>query len=300
MTTFQLILYLSCYLDSSQHVLSASISTAMFEPQTLIYAELLSNIRQISVIATLRSPANITTKATLSTDRHHISLHHDGTTTTLRLPGQVTSDAPLPRPTPGRIEISWRLPSSSQSSRASEENGQDIEVPWLATSIREDTELACRECRSTLVKSKSISVWKDLPSENWAEMMEFWHCHKPDDLPEQNGNRNGSNGHASHDHAHDESCSVDHNANRGYGANTKFLATAGTGFADITSFLLSTSDCNNVQVRELLIVLYIVIVVHISLGIKKATKPAPRFSVAWLPIQMPKMNSQLPYRASGS
>src|SRR5690606_5003164 len=39
----------------------------------------------------------------------------------------------------------------------------------------------CANCNATLVENGKVSAWKDLPSKNWAEMMDFWHCHKPDD-----------------------------------------------------------------------------------------------------------------------
>ncbi|KAF4989583.1 hypothetical protein FGRMN_9045 [Fusarium graminum] len=65
-----------------------------------------------------------------------------------------------------------------------------------------------------------------LPSENWAEMMEFWHCHKP------------------HDHEHQDPESL---ASKGYGANHAISAQQGTGFVDLTSFLFSEPDCRGLK-----------------------------------------------------
>jgi hypothetical protein len=82
-------------------------------------------------------------------------------------------------------------------------------------------------------------MWKDLPSENWAEMMDFWHCNKPD-IHEPNE----SSARESH---LDGAGSV---ASKGYGADTKFAARITVGFVDITTFLLTNSDCSNLQVRK--------------------------------------------------
>ncbi|KAF5682686.1 hypothetical protein FCIRC_4865 [Fusarium circinatum] len=85
---------------------------------------------------------------------------------------------------------------------------------------------ACRSCGSEFVAQNIINTWKDLPSENWAEMMEFWHCHKP------------------HDHDHQDPESL---ATKGYGANHAISAQQGVGFVDLTSFLFSESDCRGLQ-----------------------------------------------------
>jgi len=75
-------------------------------------------------------------------------------------------------------------------------------------------------------------TWKDLPSENWAEMMDFWHCHKPTE-------------HESHAGHSDEETAT---ANKGYAANSKFTAQNKVGFVDLTTFLLDAKDCNNIRV----------------------------------------------------
>ncbi|KAF5022241.1 hypothetical protein F66182_5714 [Fusarium sp. NRRL 66182] len=82
------------------------------------------------------------------------------------------------------------------------------------------------DCGNEFVAQNTINTWKDLPSENWAEMMEFWHCHKP------------------HDHQHQDSESL---ATKGYGANHAISAQQGTGFVDLTSFLFQESDCSGLK-----------------------------------------------------
>lgn len=39
----------------------------------------------------------------------------------------------------------------------------------------------CSHCHKTLIQESQVQQLNDLPSESWAEMMDFWHCHKPSD-----------------------------------------------------------------------------------------------------------------------
>jgi hypothetical protein len=101
-------------------------------------------------------------------------------------------------------------------------------LPWNAVDMQAGSAIRCRKCDHAIVKEGVIGTWKDLPSENWAEMMEFWHCHKP------------------HDHG---STDDEHLTKRGYGASNAISAQPGVGFVDITSFMFAESDCNSLSVR---------------------------------------------------
>ncbi|KAK6583659.1 hypothetical protein PZA11_003389 [Diplocarpon coronariae] len=206
----------------------------------LIYAELLSNIRQISVIVALHAPCDSATKVELSANGQQFLLQHKEQTTTLDLPGQAVSAFELQKPILGNKELSWRLPLAGQASRASIEDAQSNEVPWSAKDLSSDTEFSCRRCRAIIVERGTIRVWKDLPSENWAEMMDFWHCHKPD-VPASEGQANGSSCHVSHD-------AEKVAASKGYGASTKFVASPGIALIDASNFVLCSTDCKNVMI----------------------------------------------------
>jgi len=200
----------------------------------LIYAELLSNIRQISVILAMGTPCDAATKVELSGDGQQFVLSHGGEITTLTLPGRVASNAQLQKPALGSKESSWRLPLAGLPARPDEEVAQSNEAPWSASALEEDSEFLCRQCGAVIIGKGAIAFWKDMPSENWAEMMDFWACHKPD-VPE-------------HEQVHE----IGNNdttitTTKGYGANTKFTAIAGTAFVDITTFLLAASDCSNLE-----------------------------------------------------
>ncbi|KAI0904708.1 ubiquitin-conjugating enzyme E2-binding protein [Ustulina deusta] len=187
----------------------------------LIYAELLSNIRQVSVGCTLPTPVSTATQATVSADGQALTVTHDGYRETLQLPKTVAPFSQLPIKESGSTSLSWRLPLAAPPTgrilAASEES-----VPWSATDLDPGSAVVCRTCQSTIVDAGTLKVWKDLPSENWAEMMEFWHCHKP--------------------HSHTNGNDEEHLNNRGYGASSRITAQPGVGFVDLTSFLLANSD----------------------------------------------------------
>jgi hypothetical protein len=206
-------------LEKYQHIVSTmSIS--------LIYVELLANIRTVSVIAALDSPCDTSTKIELSPNGQQFTLRHGRDTIVITLPGRVAGSSLVQKIALGARELSWRLPIVGGASG----DPESIESPWTATSMKGDMEFICRNCKAIIVKRGSVTAWKDLPSENWAEMMDFWHCHKPSEHEHTNGHGD------------------DPNTSKGYGANTKFTAQISTGFVDLTSLLLAETDCNGVEV----------------------------------------------------
>ena len=259
----------------------------------LMYAELLSNIRQISVIAALDTPSDPATEAQLSGTGQQLILRHGGQTVELSLPGQVAPNTPLQKPLIGQQELSWRLPLGALAKGADVDGAQCYHAPWSAQSLATGMGFSCRQCKAIIVKQGSIKTWKDLPSENWAEMMDFWHCHKPHDH-----RSTGSNGHTRNDVAEVAS------ANRGYGANTKFTAQAGVGLIDLTTFLLTDGDCTGTKVRPAS--LHVHVPLHLSPSCRGTSSHGGyqegghflplRFclllSMVWPPIQIPKRNTR--------
>ncbi|KAL7815287.1 ubiquitin-conjugating enzyme E2-binding protein [Trichoderma aethiopicum] len=193
-----------------------------------IYAELLSNIRQVSVRATLSSPSDTTTKAEILDDGRRIQVHHKGQVSALDLPASVLVQSTIPIPGNGSQELAWRLPVPASETQLTRFSAENQSIPWSSTDLKVGASICCRNCGREIVQQGRIESWKDLPSENWAEMMEFWHCHKPHD----------------HEHAHHDG---DPLSKRGYGANSAITAQPGTGFVDLTSFMYSESDCDNLS-----------------------------------------------------
>ena len=202
-------------------------------PSVTLYAEHLLNIRQVTIFATLESGTNRETRAELSSDRRSLSLTHDGETATIYLPSEIAGSASLTLPVARSKVLSFRLQVTEDVAKLGRpELRHNNDVPWLAASLSHETTVACRECKMIIVKPPSISIWKDLPSENWAEMMDFWHCHKPND-------------HESH--LTDAPSSM-----KGYAASNGLRATPGTGLVDLSYLLTCEQDCSAIQVRPTL------------------------------------------------
>lgn len=187
-----------------------------------VYAELLLNIRQITVLASFPSQCNETTAVTVSSNRNSLSIVHEGHSVDLRLPALVRDGVFANIDSRGTKDISLRLPITEEGISSSQ-NDTASNFFWTASWMTSDTQVACRFCQALLVK-KSVQTWKDLPSENWAEMMDFWHCHKPDtqDSP---------------DHEHEST-------RKGYGAGNSIQPTAGVALVDAMYFHLLRKDCN--------------------------------------------------------
>jgi hypothetical protein len=201
------------------------------ESSAYIYAELLVNIRQVSVVANLPSPVDGSTKAVI--DGQTIRLQHQSQSSTLVIPARVVAPPilPLPDPKERTAKLSWRLPLSAAVPKPASLSLEGQALPWASVDIQKESPIQCRGCHHEIVARGAIKEWKDLPSENWAEMMEFWHCHKPHD-------------HEKHD---DEKLTQ-----RGYGASNAIAAQPNVGFVDLTSFMVAESDCNGLLVSTYL------------------------------------------------
>lgn len=239
--------------------------------QISLYAELLQNIRQVSLAASLPSPSNASTNATVTSDGSAIHLRHDGLDAQLALPASVDAAAcPSPLPVqPVASSLSWRLPlATAAAPQQQQQRSGDEVVPWPATDLLPGEPVRCRGCGEPVVGAGRVGAWKDLPSENWAEMMEFWHCHKPDDAGHGHGHghgapRDGEQGGAAGGPAQanelggdgpapaaetDGKADEQSLASRGYGANSIISAQEGVGFVDLTSLLFAEGDCEGILV----------------------------------------------------
>ncbi len=194
-----------------------------------VYAELLLNIRQVTVFATLPSNCNEGTHFDVGSDRKTLHVQHEDEEATIELPCHIVRDPALNIPLTPTKELSFRLgvdvavglPSLAKSET-------DRQAPWPASKLTAETELACQSCGNLLVKD--LTDWKDLPSGGWADMMDFWHCHKPS-LEISNGISAGST--------------------KGYAASNDLGPTSGVGVVDVGHFLVAKGDCIGLQVRQI-------------------------------------------------
>ncbi|CAD0111606.1 unnamed protein product, partial [Aureobasidium uvarum] len=182
-----------------------------------LYAEYLPNIKTLAITTVLETPRNDFTTLSLSDDRAKLVLEHDHHTNSIALPARISDQ--------GTQHL--QLPNAGEShcvNRISAEpifGEQEPLVLWSAAHLDPQTTVHCKHC-DALVSDDKIQVWKNLPSEAWAEMMDLWHCHKPDE-PEHN---------------HDEAPTK-----KGYAAGNKLMAQVGVGLVDVMSFLLFEDDC---------------------------------------------------------
>jgi hypothetical protein len=205
-------------------------------PPIQIYAELLLHVGTISLIITLHSLSTEATTATLSADRNTLTVTHDGYSAFITLPtrikGQSTTSLDLPA-TPAK-ELTLRLVIEEEAAQnESLIRGEELfpandSIPWMASEMTNNSgDLACRNCQHILVQSGIIKTWKDLPSDNWAEMMDLWHCHKPkEDQKEESGKT------------------------KGYSASRSLNVTSSVGFVSSSYFLVAPDDCINWKVSQ--------------------------------------------------
>lgn len=198
-----------------------------------VYAEFLPKLGRISVVAHLPSRSTSETKAFVSDGGQSLVIQHGGVATKLVLPArieqssqQLSGDVP-----PGLDKLSWRLiahPDELAAAGSGRPGFDSGAVPWSALDLKPGAGVSCRECDNIIVPRTRLREWKDLPSENWAEMMEFWHCHKP----------------TSHKRVKldGEEALEDQQASRGYGANNAIAAQMGVGFVDLTKMLFHNED----------------------------------------------------------
>lgn len=197
-------------------------------PEILLYAELLIHIRQLTLYASLETEKNEHTKVLVSSDKKIVTALHDGEAASIYLPTQISGTADITFPLERRTEVSTKLQIEDlhELERALEAS-PGIEVPWTAEDLGRADSISCKSCDELLLKRDIVKEWKDLPSENWAELMDLWFCHKP------------------HEHNHDDSRAAQA---RGFSADSKLAVTTGIGLVDTMSLLLYPDDCIGIKV----------------------------------------------------
>ena len=176
----------------------------------------------MTVFISLASNSNKDTKLELIGDGDKLVLSHEGQISSIDLPVGLVDSTLLKVPSQPTKDLSIRLPAARGSATR---HAQKTSMPWSAQALDGVTELLCRNCGHCLIHVGQDHEWKDLPAENWAEMMDFWHCHKPDIAGMNNDIHT-----------------------KGYAATNKLVAQAGVGFVNVNSALLSPENCSGVKV----------------------------------------------------
>ncbi|KAK7613335.1 ubiquitin-conjugating enzyme E2-binding protein [Phyllosticta paracitricarpa] len=203
------------------------------EPSSILhlYAELLLHIRTVTLFASLRTAHTSETKAVLSADGETLTLTHEGHSASIRLPTQIAGggSAALMLPQAPSKELTLRLQLKEKSPGLLRlRQGAENVVPWDAQQLEKAESVKCAKCGAQLASTRvGVKSWLDLPNENWAEMMDFWHCHKP------------------HEHNHGDHNHEGHE--KGYAASNRLIAKKGVGFVDLAYLLLAEEDCIGVK-----------------------------------------------------
>lgn len=228
-----------------------------------LYAEYLPKLQKISIVISLHTPSECKTEVIIGKDANTLEVYHNTVTTKMALPvDSGVQDMHLGSGnkgiSPGQTRLTWRIEPADaviKAAKAAARTGLEVvRVPWSAADLVTDVDIVCRKCRAVILSKDKLGEWRDLPSENWAEMMEFWHCHKPTTTNGDKKETVMTDGHASNsngscDHS---TTSDDHLASRGYGANSAISATSGIGFVDLTKFLFFGEDCRGITVSNTL------------------------------------------------
>lgn len=194
-------------------------------PKIYLYAEILVHIRQLTLYASLQTEKSEGTKVDVSTDKRVITVTHDGETQYLYLPTGIKGDAAVTFPLLKTTDISARLQIEDEHEWKCSIS-HEIEAPWMAADLSSDVRVQCRCCKAVILEHGRVSQWKALPSENWAELMDFWFCHKP----------------------HSNNPAETAAEAKGYSSRSKLAVTPGVGMTDLVSIALHAEDCTNIKV----------------------------------------------------
>jgi ubiquitin-protein ligase E3 D len=232
-----------------------------------LYAEVLTNIRQVTLYASLETAA--TTEETvlhIVSDKKRVTVREGDVTSGIYLPTEISGTADVIIAAGKKKEISVRLEIGDTSELLSRDDvATAIEVPWSANDLSAETTIQCKKCQASIVQAGKVGSWKDLPSENWAEMMDFWHCHKP----------------------HNDDSKENAAEAKGYSSTSQLAVSPGTGLIDAVSFLLHRTDCTGLTVSTFLhLTSYFI---QYQPGDKKETFAAFEAPVATFLIQAPQI-----------
>lgn len=222
-------------------------------PSLDLHAELLPNIRQVTLyISPPDTPQlkNRHPEIHLSDSRRAVTVSYGDVSETIKLPARVSEAARVALRRQDKLgeggkEVSYRMQIDASEESASGEMVDEF-VPWTAGGMTPVTKVRCRACGSVVLDSPASApseshagpgwTWKDLPSGNWAEMMDFWHCHKPDPPKDDHGSAHGQDANGAG--AEDPNALV-----KGYGAANRVVAAPGIVLVDVASFLVAEVDC---------------------------------------------------------
>ncbi|KAG4306437.1 hypothetical protein PORY_000425 [Pneumocystis oryctolagi] len=149
---------------------SLAIEREKFQKDLLFTAEALSHIRVINIV--LEFPENVYKPVLKLLNTYSISLEYKGALLIIFLPDETEKDASIRINQQFNRVLSIRLPLNNSSIKSVEEIS-----PWSAVYIDSNSDFCCAFCSSLLLSKNQIKYWKNLPSDNWIDMVDYWVCH---------------------------------------------------------------------------------------------------------------------------
>ncbi|KAK9237609.1 ubiquitin-conjugating enzyme E2-binding protein [Lipomyces kononenkoae] len=139
------------------------------------FAELLPHIAQISLtISPLDAvPIHFTR---ISSSKLYVKATSESAASIITLPGSTTKDVPISLQQ--LCQLNSDIKTGSVRLKAERDEREEHIVPLSARQLSDCKAVQCRECGADLLKDNVKFL--DLPSENWYELLDYWHCHKPD------------------------------------------------------------------------------------------------------------------------
>ncbi|KAF2226612.1 ubiquitin-conjugating enzyme E2-binding protein [Elsinoe ampelina] len=200
----------------------------------VLFAEHLPYVKSTNLVVQIEAGLDSNTRLQITDSGYAINLQHHGQEERIRLytPVSEQHDTKL-LPSPPATSRTSRLVGLSRSRRSTATSEQN-KILWTASQLGQSSCFCCGgksangdECNGPLLDRQTVKSYKDLPSEGWAEMMDLWHCHKPEE-----------------DHDHDQV------NGKGYSASSKLTARSGVGYVDTLTILVSQEDCTNITVSD--------------------------------------------------
>ena len=219
-----------------------------------LYAELFLHIRVITIHASLSSPDS-GKKPTIAIveDGRSISLVHVDEKLSIPLPTRVHPKNPTTTLAQVskcgneytiRLKLEDELTKEESNSCFNTESIIDVGfgnlAPWTSHCMKNsDSKIMCAQCGSIIQPAGKVKNWLDLPNDDWAELMEFWHCNKPSKNPQLKGR-------------YEKQFSTDNRKFKRteHFTGNKICVSQGKGFIGTLYFLLHKDDCTGVKVRE--------------------------------------------------
>lgn len=133
-----------------------------------------------------------------------------------------------------KMVFSYRLQVDQEDVQTLRRNSLDDDyIPWDADSMKDRGDLLCRYCDYPVAHCGYGWRWRNLPSSNWADMMDLWHCHKPHSKEDQQ-----------------QTAAEESNASRrGIGPSNRVVARRQAVYVDTSTLLLSKEDCWTIKLE---------------------------------------------------